>query len=179
PIVAFAAIWPLASPRPSGVGRRTASLDNMPNATGALLAPVDAGHTSGHSSAPPRDGARVRGPQLRWSALVALGVLLAQLAATVRSPAGAESLSSLRARREAARSRHAQLASQIDVMRASDAQLMSAVQSLTKEVDVQAASVDAARLALDRKSTRLNSSHLVISYAVFCLKKKNNLLFAT
>src|SRR5256885_11302009 len=28
---------------------------------------------------------------------------------------------------------------------------------------------------LDRKSTRLNSSHLVISYAVFCLKKKNNL----
>src|SRR5256885_12121939 len=28
-------------------------------------------------------------------------------------------------------------------------------------------------LALDRKSTRLNSSHLVISYAVFCLKKKN------
>src|SRR5256885_9553533 len=29
-----------------------------------------------------------------------------------------------------------------------------------------------ARRAGDRKSTRLNSSHLVISYAVFCLKKK-------
>src|SRR5256885_7747581 len=28
----------------------------------------------------------------------------------------------------------------------------------------------------DRKSTRLNSSHLVISYAVFCLKKKNTTL---
>src|SRR2546426_5067282 len=28
------------------------------------------------------------------------------------------------------------------------------------------------RQELDRKSTRLNSSHLVISYAVFCLKKK-------
>src|ERR1022692_5124268 len=28
----------------------------------------------------------------------------------------------------------------------------------------------------DRKSTRLNSSHLVISYAVFCLKKTNNIL---
>src|SRR5256885_4379771 len=28
--------------------------------------------------------------------------------------------------------------------------------------------------AADRKSTRLNSSHLVISYAVFCLKKKNH-----
>src|SRR5438132_2705832 len=27
--------------------------------------------------------------------------------------------------------------------------------------------------ATDRKSTRLNSSHTVISYAVFCLKKKN------
>src|SRR5256885_6828569 len=29
------------------------------------------------------------------------------------------------------------------------------------------------RARVDRKSTRLNSSHLVISYAVFCLKKKN------
>src|SRR3989454_12779270 len=29
-------------------------------------------------------------------------------------------------------------------------------------------------LEIDRKSTRLNSSHLVISYAVFCLKKKKN-----
>src|SRR2546430_8603805 len=29
-------------------------------------------------------------------------------------------------------------------------------------------------VALDRKSTRLNSSHSQISYAVFCLKKKNN-----
>src|SRR2546428_9934230 len=28
---------------------------------------------------------------------------------------------------------------------------------------------------IDRKSTRLNSSHDQISYAVFCLKKKNNL----
>src|SRR5258708_35611020 len=27
----------------------------------------------------------------------------------------------------------------------------------------------------DRKSTRLNSSHQIISYAVFCLKKKNSL----
>src|SRR5690625_6279155 len=31
-----------------------------------------------------------------------------------------------------------------------------------------------ARVSLDRKSTRLNSSHVAISYAVFCLKKKNN-----
>src|SRR5256885_8845448 len=30
----------------------------------------------------------------------------------------------------------------------------------------------ARHVSVDRKSTRLNSSHLVISYAVFCLKKK-------
>src|SRR2546426_9366796 len=33
--------------------------------------------------------------------------------------------------------------------------------------------------AQDRKSTRLNSSHLVISYAVFCLKKKKRLTWMT
>src|SRR2546426_8982269 len=32
----------------------------------------------------------------------------------------------------------------------------------------------AGRHRIDRKSTRLNSSHLVISYAVFCLKKKKH-----
>src|SRR5258708_25844946 len=30
-------------------------------------------------------------------------------------------------------------------------------------------------IAIDRKSTRLNSSHQIISYAVFCLKKKNHI----
>src|SRR5690554_7402026 len=41
--------------------------------------------------------------------------------------------------------------------------------------------LEAARLAIrprstpDRKSTRLNSSHVRISYAVFCLKKKNKI----
>src|SRR5260221_6116855 len=34
---------------------------------------------------------------------------------------------------------------------------------------------EANQAILDRKSTRLNSSHTVISYAVFCLKKKNRL----
>src|SRR2546426_6862835 len=33
----------------------------------------------------------------------------------------------------------------------------------------------AANASRDRKSTRLNSSHLVISYAVFCLKKKTQI----
>src|ERR1019366_9325245 len=45
---------------------------------------------------------------------------------------------------------------------------------MTLAIDA-AASIDAAESLLqDRKSTRLNSSHLPISYAVFCLKKKTN-----
>src|SRR3989454_3164891 len=40
-----------------------------------------------------------------------------------------------------------------------------------RPVFATAAALDVA-LGVDRKSTRLNSSHLVISYAVFCLKKK-------
>src|SRR5690625_6003959 len=31
-------------------------------------------------------------------------------------------------------------------------------------------------VGIDRKSTRLNSSHVAISYAVFCLKKKTNVI---
>src|SRR5438552_6068304 len=33
--------------------------------------------------------------------------------------------------------------------------------------------LEASAARIDRKSTRLNSSHQIISYAVFCLKKKN------
>src|SRR3712207_8933600 len=44
---------------------------------------------------------------------------------------------------------------------------------LRREEDVRARKLDRLR---DRKSTRLNSSHANISYAVFCLKKKQNLL---
>src|SRR3989442_13223203 len=38
----------------------------------------------------------------------------------------------------------------------------------------QACGACGARTAVDRKSTRLNSSHVRISYAVFCLQKTNN-----
>src|SRR5256885_11775507 len=41
-----------------------------------------------------------------------------------------------------------------------------------KRHDAQMRDGEALARLLDRKSTRLNSSHLVISYAVFCLKKK-------
>src|SRR2546430_7525977 len=43
--------------------------------------------------------------------------------------------------------------------------------SLGEDRDLRAGSLDGIDL-LDRKSTRLNSSHSQISYAVFCLKKK-------
>src|SRR5256885_16611751 len=44
---------------------------------------------------------------------------------------------------------------------------------VVEDDDVARARWDFHDARLDRKSTRLNSSHLVISYAVFCLKKKN------
>src|SRR3712207_9291087 len=51
----------------------------------------------------------------------------------------------------------------------------SLMQSTLREVEQMVRAVPAWRsapLQLDRKSTRLNSSHANISYAVFCLKKK-------
>src|SRR5258708_11766778 len=39
--------------------------------------------------------------------------------------------------------------------------------------------ISARLVVLDRKSTRLNSSHQIISYAVFCLKKKKKLKVIT
>src|SRR3712207_8575395 len=41
--------------------------------------------------------------------------------------------------------------------------------------DLRRVHVDVDELGADRKSTRLNSSHANISYAVFCLKKKKNI----
>src|SRR2546427_7278576 len=44
----------------------------------------------------------------------------------------------------------------------------------TRSQALNAAMAQATLYARDRKSTRLNSSHSQISYAVFCLKKKNS-----
>src|SRR5688500_19272746 len=53
--------------------------------------------------------------------------------------------------------------------------------SVTKDTNRRAfdagPALQAATRGADRKSTRLNSSHLVISYAVFCLKNKNLLIY--
>src|SRR5437667_12134735 len=43
----------------------------------------------------------------------------------------------------------------------------------TKGIETRGAKIDQVFVSqIDRKSTRLNSSHITISYAVFCLKKK-------
>src|SRR2546427_6562859 len=54
-----------------------------------------------------------------------------------------------------------------------DSNLDSLKQELFSEAPVYDA-LDTILLTQDRKSTRLNSSHSQISYAVFCLKKKKN-----
>src|SRR2546430_8954317 len=51
---------------------------------------------------------------------------------------------------------------------------LSAVRALDLGAAITTTSRYASFAALDRKSTRLNSSHSQISYAVFCLKKKTN-----
>src|SRR6202042_952886 len=43
-----------------------------------------------------------------------------------------------------------------------------------QKIDLSGINFRGARKLIDRKSTRLNSSHVEISYAVFCLKKKLN-----
>src|SRR5437899_10024215 len=50
----------------------------------------------------------------------------------------------------------------------------SGINILLRPDEQSAARLDAIERIRDRKSTRLNSSHLGISYAVFCLKKKKN-----
>src|SRR5437899_5492185 len=71
------------------------------------------------------------------------------------------------------------LHSQLDHEREEHEELCDALRSKPKEVKVRKPGfvrvlvIGGGAYLLDRKSTRLNSSHLGISYAVFCLKKKN------
>src|SRR5437660_5634070 len=53
-----------------------------------------------------------------------------------------------------------------------DLDLVSAVKSIASGMTVLDPQVSRKDALKDRKSTRLNSSHVAISYAVFCLKKK-------
>src|SRR3712207_7993949 len=54
----------------------------------------------------------------------------------------------------------------------------ASVRSLERIVLARISANDFTKIAADRKSTRLNSSHANISYAVFCLKKKKHLVVA-
>src|SRR5258708_31178579 len=73
--------------------------------------------------------------------------------------------------------------------KAAGAASVSSVQAQAQAQAAAQAAADAAELreehlarlgnSADRKSTRLNSSHQIISYAVFCLKKKNKLITNT
>src|SRR5437867_9510666 len=54
----------------------------------------------------------------------------------------------------------------------SGSNLIEVVEGARNQRGVDRAVSDAAEQPADRKSTRLNSSHRTISYAVFCLKKK-------
>src|SRR5437870_10410191 len=50
--------------------------------------------------------------------------------------------------------------------------LQQDIKTLGDKLGINAPSQSPQQLDIDRKSTRLNSSHVAISYAVFCLKKK-------
>src|SRR5690625_747889 len=52
-------------------------------------------------------------------------------------------------------------------------QVKGSTKGTATDFDGRFALEDVEQDAVDRKSTRLNSSHVAISYAVFCLKKKN------
>src|SRR2546428_4937715 len=56
------------------------------------------------------------------------------------------------------------------------AALAGGLAAAVANLDAQNIEQRAARLRADRKSTRLNSSHDQISYAVFCLKKKKKIV---
>src|SRR5688572_32742437 len=57
-------------------------------------------------------------------------------------------------------------------VKAAEEEVRTAVRAFAREMSVVARRRAVGRVPLDRKSTRLNSSHSQISYAVFCLKKK-------
>src|SRR5690625_6649372 len=82
-----------------------------------------------------------------------------------------EQLSKICGNRMFLKSEHLQKTGSFKIRGASN-KVINAVQNGVKYVT--AASSGNHGQAVDRKSTRLNSSHVAISYAVFCLKKKKN-----
>ena len=85
---------------------------------------------------------------MRKLSRIPAAALVAFLVLAMASPAGAESSSSARRKRDAARARQAALASKINTLKASDAELENAVAALDSRLSMQEARVDAARQSL-------------------------------
>src|SRR2546427_12306844 len=104
--------------------------------------------------------------------LVLLGVIMTEVASRTRAESAL--LTSLRSRtvaRYAAES--GILAATVAIERLLDSTHNPLERaSVFRQLDARLASLTDVELGGDRKSTRLNSSHSQISYAVFCLKKK-------
>src|SRR5438067_10736845 len=64
----------------------------------------------------------------------------------------------------------------VDARRTEDRTVFHGPQACRRELGRGAVAAGRGVRSTDRKSTRLNSSHVSISYAVFCLKKKKNKL---
>ena len=93
-----------------------------------------------------------------------LFVLVSLLLLPLASPVEArETVSSIRARREAARQKRARLAAQLNHLRASDAQLTAAVRTLDRQVAAQQAGADAARQAVQAALAAVAASEAKIA----------------
>ena len=107
-------------------------------------------------------------PKTHRPLLVLLSVAISLMMVT---PAGAESLSTTRARRDAARARRAQIAAQINTLKSTDTQLEAAVRVLDAQVGSQQATVestrqaaDAARVAQSAADAKLSATQARISH---------------
>src|SRR3712207_8990124 len=79
--------------------------------------------------------------------------------------------------RSAALQTAAQVQAPQDVAQVDVGLAQPAAQAALQDRDVERLAVEGDEQAVDRKSTRLNSSHANISYAVFCLKKKKEIIY--
>ncbi|HEX2039904.1 MAG TPA: peptidoglycan DD-metalloendopeptidase family protein [Acidimicrobiales bacterium] len=87
-------------------------------------------------------------PKTSRPTLVALFLALLMTVLSAAAPAGADTLSDAKRKREEARTRRAQLAAKINALEASDEELDRAVKTLNRQVLAQQASADAARQAV-------------------------------
>jgi murein DD-endopeptidase MepM/ murein hydrolase activator NlpD len=85
-------------------------------------------------------------------------VLVVALLATMVAPAGAAKSTDARAQRDAVRARKAKLAAQLNTLKASETQLLTAARDLNDQVLAQAAKVDAARQAVKAATAELNEA---------------------